>query len=100
MRPDKSLRVRSNAQQRLTDAGRRPARGTCKTTPVRGKKRCRMHGGAAGSGAPKGNQNALKHGLFTREAIAARIDTARMIREMKAAMQFDDEWKKSNLVLE
>ena len=26
-----------------------------------------MHGGAAGSGAPKGNQNALKHGRFTKE---------------------------------
>jgi uncharacterized protein YjcR len=27
-----------------------------------------MHGGAEGSGAPIGNQNALKHGLYTREA--------------------------------
>jgi glucans biosynthesis protein len=26
-----------------------------------------MHGGAAGSGAPRGNRNALKHGLFTQE---------------------------------
>jgi glucans biosynthesis protein len=28
-----------------------------------------MHGGAAGSGAPRGNKNALKHGRYTREAI-------------------------------
>jgi uncharacterized protein YjcR len=27
-----------------------------------------MHGGAAGSGAPKHNQNALTHGLFTKQA--------------------------------
>jgi len=27
-----------------------------------------MHGGAKGSGAPKGNRNALKHGLHTAEA--------------------------------
>ncbi len=27
-----------------------------------------MHGGA--EGAPKGNKNALKHGLYTREALA------------------------------
>jgi uncharacterized protein YjcR len=27
-----------------------------------------MHGGAPGSGAPKGNQNALKHGGTTRES--------------------------------
>jgi hypothetical protein len=26
-----------------------------------------MHGGASGSGAPRGNQNALKHGLYTTE---------------------------------
>jgi hypothetical protein len=31
-----------------------------------------MHGGARGSGAPKANQNALKHGLFTGDAIAER----------------------------
>jgi uncharacterized protein YjcR len=37
---------------------------------VTGKKRCRMHGGTAGSGAPRGNKNALKHGRFTREAYA------------------------------
>jgi len=40
----------------------------CKSPTVRGKSRCRMHGGAPGSGAPRGNQNALKHGLYTREA--------------------------------
>ena len=35
-------------------------RGTlCQTSPVTGKKRCRMHGGAKGSGAPKGSQNAF-----------------------------------------
>ena len=29
-----------------------------------------MHGGAQGSGAPPGNKNALKHGQYTREALA------------------------------
>jgi glucans biosynthesis protein len=29
-----------------------------------------MHGGAKGSGAPKGNQNALKHGAYTKAAFA------------------------------
>jgi hypothetical protein len=28
-----------------------------------------MHGGAPGSGAPPGNQNALKHGLYRKAAI-------------------------------
>ena len=44
----------------------------CQAPAVAGKARCRMHGGAAGSGAPKGNSNALKHGLYTREAIEER----------------------------
>jgi hypothetical protein len=44
----------------------------CRSPAVHGKRRCRMHGGATGSGAPRGNKNAQKHGLYTREAIAQR----------------------------
>jgi hypothetical protein len=43
-----------------------------------GRKRCRMHGGAEESGAPRANQNARKHGLFTKDAIAER----RRIRDL------------------
>jgi hypothetical protein len=32
--------------------------GSCRSPAVSGKKRCRMHGGAPGSGAPKHNGNA------------------------------------------
>ena len=49
----------------------------CKSPAVRGKKRCRMHGGALGSGAPHGNQNARKTGLYTREEIAERRGSKR-----------------------
>jgi uncharacterized protein YjcR len=64
-------------------ASRRCGARTRKETPclapaVAGKRRCRMHGGATGSGAPKGNKNALKHGLYTKEAIAER----RYLREL------------------
>ena len=52
--------------------------GACRSPAVRGRKRCRMHGGAPGSGAPKANQNARKHGRFTRDAVAER----RRIREV------------------
>lgn len=48
---------------------------------VHGKTRCRMHGGAPGSGAPRGNRNALKHGLHTREAIAERRQLRELIRQ-------------------
>ncbi|MGN8544394.1 HGGxSTG domain-containing protein [Bradyrhizobium sp. 13971] len=44
--------------------------GSCGAPAVHGKTRCRMHGGAEGSGAPKANQSARRHGLFTRDAIA------------------------------
>jgi len=53
----------------------------CQSPAVSGKKRCRMHGGAPGSGAPQGNQNALKHGLYTREAMAERRQIRDLIRQ-------------------
>ncbi|HEX7562110.1 MAG TPA: HGGxSTG domain-containing protein [Bradyrhizobium sp.] len=52
----------------------------CRSPAVEGKKRCRMHGGAPGSGAPRGNKNAVKHGLYTREAIAQRRQLAELMR--------------------
>lgn len=51
--------------------GAKTRRGTpCQAPAVAGKTRCRMHGGAKGSGAPHGNQNALKHGRYTAESKA------------------------------
>lgn len=44
----------------------------CRAPALRGKTRCRMHGGAAGSGAPFGNGNAVKHGFFSRDALEER----------------------------
>ena len=55
----------------------------CRTAAVTGKTRCRMHGGAEGSGAPRGNRNAVTHGYFTRDAAAAR----KRFREAVAAME-------------
>ena len=56
----------------------------CASPAVSGKGRCRMHGGAAGSGAPRGNQNALKHGRFTREAYAERRLVRSLLQESRA----------------
>jgi hypothetical protein len=54
---------------------------------VSGKKRCRMHGGAPGSGAPLGNQNALKHGQDTRKAIEERRMVQKFLRESRILLQ-------------
>jgi uncharacterized protein YjcR len=60
---------------------------SCKSPSVQGKKRCRMHGGAPGSGAPRGNKNALKHGLYTREAIEERRQLRALMRQSRMLIQ-------------
>ena len=64
--------------------------GACRSPAVHGKKRCRMHGGSPGSGAPRENRNARKHGMFTRDTIAERRqirallgETRKLLEEMK-----------------
>lgn len=61
--------------------------GACRSHAIHGKKRCRMHGGAPGSGAPRGNRNARKHGLFTREAIAERKRIQDLLGEARKLLQ-------------
>ena len=36
----------------------------CQKPPTKGKMRCRLHGGTANSGAPKGNKNSAKHNIY------------------------------------
>jgi hypothetical protein len=55
----------------------------CRSPAVSGKTRCRMHGGAEGSGAPRANRNARKHGLFTGDAIAERRQVQELLREAR-----------------
>ena len=42
-----------------------------------------MHGGAPGSGAPRGNKNALRHGLYTREALTQRRKLRELMRQSR-----------------
>lgn len=58
----------------------------CQAPAVAGKRLCRMHGGAAGSGAPKGNRNALKHGLFTWEMIEQRKAVNGLLRRSRGIL--------------
>ncbi|WP_276202381.1 HGGxSTG domain-containing protein [Sulfitobacter geojensis] len=62
--------------------GAKTRRGTaCQAPSVRGKKRCRMHGGAKGSGAPVGNQNAFKHGMYTHDSLEFQKHVRDLLRE-------------------
>jgi hypothetical protein len=61
--------------------------GSCRAPAVTGKQRCRMHGGAKGSGAPRGNRNALKHGVFTKESIELRATLRAQIREAQKLLK-------------
>ncbi len=59
----------------------------CKSAPVTGRRRCRMHGGAEGSGAPSGPRNGnYKHGRHTEEVAATRRwlrEAIHTLRELK-----------------
>jgi uncharacterized protein YjcR len=46
-----------------------------------------MHGGAPRSGAPKRNQNALKHGLFTKGAIEERKQGQALIGQARQLLR-------------
>lgn len=59
------------------------SKGTaCQSPAIRNRKKCRMHGGK-GSGAPRGSQNAFKHGLFISETIESRKMISKIIKENK-----------------
>jgi glucans biosynthesis protein len=45
-----------------------------------------MHGGARGSGAPKGNRNALKHGWYTKAAIEERQQLRALIKRSRSLL--------------
>ena len=59
----------------------------CRSPAVSGKARCRMHGGARGSGAPRGNQNALKHGGYTRDAVDKRREVNALLRSVRSLVE-------------
>lgn len=63
------------------------AGGACRSPAVSGRRRCRMHGGAQGSGAPKKNSNALKTGLYTADRLAMRRQVSLIMRASKRLLE-------------
>jgi uncharacterized protein YjcR len=66
--------------------GARTRRQTLCQSPAMANGRCRMHGGKS-TGAPKGNQNAWKHGHYSAAAIAQRRAVAALIREARESVE-------------
>jgi len=58
----------------------------CASPAVAGAERCRMHGGK-GSGAPQGNRNALKHGLYTGTMLKLEKRTRGLLREARQVLR-------------
>lgn len=80
-------RARTRAMQLSPRCGARTRPGwPCRAPAVRGKARCRMHGGAAGAGAPRGSRNAFRHGWFTAAAKAERRAIAVLVAEVRETL--------------
>lgn len=60
----------------------------CRQAAVKGRARCRMHGGAKGSGGPRGDRNGnFKHGLWTRESLEMRETMRAKVREIRTLLR-------------
>ena len=88
------MKMTANPMQRRTNepsplratprCGARTRQGKpCQSPIVKGKRRCRMHVGAHGSGAPKGKRNGnYRHGFYTAKAIAERRALRALINKL------------------
>ncbi len=85
----------ADIDRRLANMARAPRCGArtragrpCQQAAVHGRERCRMHGGAKGSGGPPGERNGnYKLGLWTGEAVAARRAARARIRRIRALLE-------------
>ena len=85
----------ADVRRRLANLAKAPRCGAktragtpCRQAAVRGRARCRMHGGAKGSGGPAGPRNGnFKHGVWTQESIAERRKVSRNIRDLRRLLK-------------
>ena len=71
------------SMHRSPRCGMRTRAGSRCRSPAMPNGRCRLHGGLS-PGATKGNRNALKHSLYTAEAVTGRREIAALIRAMRS----------------
>jgi len=73
-------------QQATRCGARTRSNRPCQSPAVAGKTRCRMHGGK-GSGAPKGNRNAIRHGLYTKDVLAREANARDIRHRLRATIE-------------
>lgn len=85
----------ADIERRLANMAKAPRCGArtrvghpCRQAAVRGRARCRMHGGAKGSGGPRGRRNGnYRHGRWTRESVEMRRGMSEKTRKIKAFLR-------------
>jgi hypothetical protein len=81
---ERSTREPSPLRQAQRCLARTRSGAPCQKSAAKDKERCRLHGGAEGSGAPRGERNgSYRHGLYTQEAIAERKAMRGLIRSFR-----------------
>lgn len=85
MREIRPMKRQTNEPESLRDAPRCGARRRngepCQRPRSKGRTRCKLHGGAQGSGAPRGEANGrYRTGFYTAEAIEERRLLASLTR--------------------
>jgi hypothetical protein len=84
MRQADIARRLSNLNKAPRCGARTRAGQPCKQAAVKGRARCRMHGGAKGSGGPRGRRNGnFKHGRCTRETVELRRAVRARVLEIR-----------------
>jgi hypothetical protein len=60
----------------------------CRQAAVKERARCRMHGGAKGSGGPRGDRNGnFKHGLWTCVSVEMRETMRAKVRQIRTLLR-------------
>jgi hypothetical protein len=85
------LKRQRDIERRLDNLAKAPrcgaktrAGGICKQAAIKGRPRCRMHGGARGSGGPPGERNGnFRHGYFTAKSVAERKAVREVVRQTR-----------------
>jgi hypothetical protein len=85
----------ADVERRLANMAKAPRCGAktrggspCRQAAVKGRARCRMHGGAKGSGGPSGARNGnFKHGFWTTESKRERKETGAKVRDLRRLLR-------------